>query len=314
MGCAEQNSSIISKGYGAIAMGYAKNGTINTSGSGAHAEGYVIDSSIISKGKGSFVVGCASSNCIINASDEGGIAMGCAVNGSSINSNGLGSIAMGCAQNTGATIFANGTGAIAMGCAYNSGDVSTLKADGPGAAAIGFGVQAKGSGAFACGYGTIADSNYMAAVGKFNLSDNTENTLFAVGNGINSAKRSNAFRVNNETNSVPSSVQAKVNGVPDVYLGCPIGTVIMWAGDGENVPNGWLLCNGRGLDPYDTNYSKLYNVIGTTYGGDGTNAFLLPNFKGLFPVGAGKGTDSNGQTYEFTLGTYTHINYGPGEY
>jgi microcystin-dependent protein len=34
----------------------------------------------------------------------------------------------------------------------------------------------------------------------------------------------------------------KVDGIKDVYLGCPIGTVVMWVG--QTAPEGWFLCNG----------------------------------------------------------------------
>ena len=85
-------------------------------------------------------------------------------------------------------------------------------------------------------------------------------TLFVVGDGT-TRKRSNAFRVNSIGSSTtsPSSVQAKVNSVPDVYLGCPIGTVVMWAGGGSgknwnastDAPEGWLICDGRVIPTID---------------------------------------------------------------
>ena len=34
----------------------------------------------------------------------------------------------------------------------------------------------------------------------------------------------------------------KVNEIDDVYLGCPIGIVVMWVG--QTAPKGWFLCNG----------------------------------------------------------------------
>jgi hypothetical protein len=150
----------------------------------------------------------------------------------------------------------------------------------------------------------------MTAIGKYNVSTNTENTLFVVGDGIGvaSVNRSDAFRVVNgglatASPTIPSSVQAKVNGVPDVYLGCPIGTIVMWAG--ETAPKGWLLCDGQSIAS-EAQYSQLRSALGGS-----TN---VPNFKGLFPVGAGKGTDKNTNTHEFTLGDYTYEYHGPGEY
>jgi microcystin-dependent protein len=40
-------------------------------------------------------------------------------------------------------------------------------------------------------------------------------------------------------------------------------------------PAGWLLCNGQSLAISE--YSVLFNLIGTTYGGNGTTTFNLPN-------------------------------------
>ena len=120
-------------------------------------------------------------------------------------------------------------------------------ATGTGAHAEGYYTTATGMYSHAGGYGTIANTIAMTAIGRYN-STNVENTLFVVGDGLGreNVNRSDAFRVNslgsNKTNSVPSSVQAKVNGVSDVYLGCPIGTIVMWAG--QTTPDGWFVCNG----------------------------------------------------------------------
>ena len=55
----------------------------------------------------------------------------------------------------------------------------------------------------------------------------------------------------------------------------------------------------------------LYSVIGTTFGvGDGSTTFNLPDFRGVFPKGAGTtsrtlGKDSSGNFYAGVLGTYS---------
>jgi microcystin-dependent protein len=58
-------------------------------------------------------------------------------------------------------------------------------------------------------------------------------------------------------------------------------------------PLGWLDCDGslQSIAEYDV----LYNLIGTTYGGDGVNTFALPDLSGRIPVQQGTGTG---------LGTY----------
>ena len=43
--------------------------------------------------------------------------------------------------------------------------------------------------------------------------------------------------------TISKEATAKVNGVSDVYLGCPIGSIIMWFG--TNVPDKWHICDGE---------------------------------------------------------------------
>lgn len=64
-----------------------------------------------------------------------------------------------------------------------------------------------------------------------------------------------------------------------------IGEIRMFAG--SFAPAGWALCNGA-LVPISTN-DTLFNLIGTTYGGDGENTFALPNLCGRLPIHAGQG-------------------------
>ena len=54
------------------------------------------------------------------------------------------------------------------------------------------------------------------------------------------------------------------------------------AGANAEEPKGWLLCNGQAISR--TDYNKLFEVIGTTYGnGDGTSTFNVPNLNKKFP-------------------------------
>jgi microcystin-dependent protein len=52
-------------------------------------------------------------------------------------------------------------------------------------------------------------------------------------------------------------------------------------------PIGWMLCNGQLVST--SQFAALYAVIGTTYGGNGTTNFALPDLRGRVPVGAGRG-------------------------
>ncbi|MEO7720184.1 MAG: tail fiber protein [Capsulimonas sp.] len=49
-------------------------------------------------------------------------------------------------------------------------------------------------------------------------------------------------------------------------------------------PSGWAFCSGQ-LIPIAEN-DTLFNLIGTTYGGDGVSTFALPNMLGRVPVHA----------------------------
>ena len=53
-------------------------------------------------------------------------------------------------------------------------------------------------------------------------------------------------------------------------------------------PVGWALCNGQ-LLTIDTNTDTLFNVIGTTYGGDGQSNFAVPDLRGRLAIGQGQG-------------------------
>ena len=53
-------------------------------------------------------------------------------------------------------------------------------------------------------------------------------------------------------------------------------------------PVGWFPCDGR-LLPI-AQFDVLFNLIGTTYGGDGQTTFALPDLRGRVPIGQGTGT------------------------
>lgn len=46
-------------------------------------------------------------------------------------------------------------------------------------------------------------------------------------------------------------------------------------------PVDWLPCEGQSLQT--SGYEALFNLIGTTYGGDGQEFFMLPDLRGLEP-------------------------------
>ncbi len=80
------------------------------------------------------------------------------------------------------------------------------------------------------------------------------------------------------TNNVSASVSAQIN------LPLPLGTVIQYMGAQATLPDlaslGWLVCDGSSIS--SATYPDLYAAIGTTYGGNGSPSFNLPNLLGCF--------------------------------
>jgi len=64
-----------------------------------------------------------------------------------------------------------------------------------------------------------------------------------------------------------------------------IGEIRMFAGN--FAPAGWALCDGRLL--LISENDALFNLIGTTYGGDGQSTFALPDLRSRVPVHVGNG-------------------------
>jgi microcystin-dependent protein len=58
-----------------------------------------------------------------------------------------------------------------------------------------------------------------------------------------------------------------------------VGEIRLFAGN--FAPQGWLFCDGQ-LLPISEN-DALFNLIGTTYGGDGQSTFALPDLRGRVP-------------------------------
>jgi microcystin-dependent protein len=71
-----------------------------------------------------------------------------------------------------------------------------------------------------------------------------------------------------------------------------VGEIRMFAGN--FAPNGWMFCEGQPL-PISEN-DVLFQLIGTTYGGDGEETFNLPNLASRVPIHMGTGPD--GTTYQ----------------
>lgn len=86
---------------------------------------------------------------------------------------------------------------------------------------------------------------------------------------------------------------------------------------GNFPPRDWAFCNGVLMSVQQ--YSALFSVLGTAYGGDGIRTFALPNLQGSVPMGAGAGPgltprslgDTGGSTsVQLTTATMPAHNHG----
>ena len=62
-----------------------------------------------------------------------------------------------------------------------------------------------------------------------------------------------------------------------------VGEIRMFGGN--FAPAGWFFCHGQALPISE--YETLFQLIGTTYGGDGQQTFVLPDLRGRIPVHQG---------------------------
>lgn len=68
-------------------------------------------------------------------------------------------------------------------------------------------------------------------------------------------------------------------------------------------PQGWAFCDGSLISIAEN--SVLFNLLGTTYGGDGQNTFGLPDLRGRTPVGMGLAVTGANYTLGQQIGTET---------
>ena len=73
-----------------------------------------------------------------------------------------------------------------------------------------------------------------------------------------------------------------------------VGEIRMFAGNFP--PAGWMFCNGATLAISEN--ETLFQLIGTTYGGDGQSTFNLPDLQGRIPLHFGTGAGSTFQLAE----------------
>lgn len=80
-----------------------------------------------------------------------------------------------------------------------------------------------------------------------------------------------------------------------------VGEIRIFAGN--FAPAGWQFCEGQLLPISE--HETLFQLIGTTYGGDGQSTFALPDLRGRLPIHMGNGfiLAETGGAEEITLTT-----------
>ncbi len=110
-----------------------------------------------------------------------------------------------------------------------------------------------------------------------------------------------------DTNLAPASVGLAALKQELINQLVPPGTIIAYGGAITsffgtylNVPPGWLVCDGGAYDR--TQYSALFQAIGTAWGSDGfsSNGFQVPDLRGQFLRGASAGTGRDPDAYART--------------
>lgn len=87
-----------------------------------------------------------------------------------------------------------------------------------------------------------------------------------------------------------------------------IGEIRMFGGN--FAPVDWEFCNGQ-LLPI-SQYDALFNLIGTTYGGDGQSTFALPNLRSRVPIHQGTGGGLTTRTIG-ALGGVENVTLNPNQ-
>lgn len=149
-----------------------------------------------------------------------------------------------------------------------------------------------------------AEVNVIGGVYSHNLGETTP---------LNAANFSTTVYVGVTVQGVELSPRAQLTYAPyTLYVGfagngTPVGGIVPYAGLANNVPEGWLVCNGQALDADDLKYANLYAALGTSWG-DGSNGtgstfdsdFNVPDLRGLFlrgqDDGAGRDSDAGSRT------------------
>ncbi|MBN2730347.1 MAG: tail fiber protein [Bacteroidales bacterium] len=142
--------------------------------------------------------------------------------------------------------------------------------------------------------GTFSEKMRITGNGLVGIGTTTPSTALDV-NGVITATGGNSDEWNAKQNELTAGSGINISNdtvSTDLDFILPAGMIIPFAGDTNNIPNGWLLCDGSELDR--TIYARLFATIDTIWGiGDGSTTFNLPDFRGTFMRGTNLGTGND---------------------
>lgn len=123
---------------------------------------------------------------------------------------------------------------------------------------------------------------------------------------FNASEQMSSFKMNENFQRLNAELSTLRADLEEVREGessgrTPAGTILAFAGPISALPPGWLLCDGQSVSRMD--HQKLFEAIGTTYGGAGSPHFQLPDLRGRVVLGAGQGVGLTPRVLGNTFGS-----------
>ena len=147
---------------------------------------------------------------------------------------------------------------------------------------------------------TANNTNYIYAT--LARDGNTEAESFSFTKSTSGTTPADSLKIAKVTTNGSSVTAVSQTNLTDTlqYALLPTGTIQMYGGQYDNIPNGWLLCDGTAISR--STYEKLFDIVGTQFGtGNGSSTFNLPDLRAKFPRGATNTADAGA-----TGGSDTH--------
>lgn len=109
-------------------------------------------------------------------------------------------------------------------------------------------------------------------------------------------REGNNYHVVSDT-ELPSSIYCEVSHNATLF---PAGMIVPFAGEVDNIPTGWMLCDGRELSR--SAHNKLFTAIDVCWGvGDGSTTFNIPDLRGMFLRGVSGDSGNDPDAEERTV-------------